>query len=148
MKKLITLITLLLVSWTPAAVANILSPEGQWKTIDDNTGNAKSIVEIWIDNGELKGKVLELINPKEPNQKCEDCKGARKDQPIVGMEFIWGLTQEDGVWDGGEILDPDNGKIYRAKISVSENGQRLNVRGYIGFAFIGRTQTWERVSEG
>ncbi len=148
MKKLITLITLLLVSWTPAAVANILSPEGQWKTIDDNTGNAKSIVEIWIDNGELKGKVLELINPEEPNQKCEDCKGARKDQPIVGMEFIWGLTQEDGVWDGGEILDPDNGKIYRAKISVIENGQKLDVRGYIGFAFIGRTQTWERVNEG
>jgi uncharacterized protein (DUF2147 family) len=147
MKKLITLIAFLLVSWTPVALANSSSPEGQWKTIDDNTGKAKSIVEIWVEDGELKGKVLELINPKEPNQKCEDCKGDRKNQPIVGMQFIWGLTQEDGVWDGGEILDPDNGKIYRAKISVIENGQKLDVRGYIGFAFIGRTQTWERVEE-
>ena len=148
MKKLLILISLLLVSWTHLAATDALSPKGQWKTIDDKTGNIKSIVEIWIDNGELKGKVIELINPEEPNQKCDDCKGDRKGQPIVGMQFIWGLTEEDGIWDGGEILDPDNGKIYRGKISVSEDGQKLNVRGYIGFALLGRTQVWERVSEG
>ncbi|MBL4575096.1 MAG: DUF2147 domain-containing protein [Opitutaceae bacterium] len=148
MKKLLILISLLLVSWTPLIATDALSPKGQWKTIDDKTGNNKSIVEIWIDNGELKGKVIELINPEEPNQKCDDCKGDRKGQPIVGMQFIWGLTEEDGIWDGGEILDPDNGKIYRGKISVSEDGQKLNVRGYIGFALLGRTQVWERVSEG
>jgi len=142
MKKLLALTTLILAAFT--AQADTLSPEGIWKTIDDETGKAKSLVQIWIDNGELKGKIIELIEPDEENPKCTECEGDLKDAPILGMEFIWGLKEEDGVWDNGNILDPASGSVYSSKIEVIEDGAKLDVRGYIGFAFAGRSQIWEK----
>lgn len=121
--------------------------EGTWKTIDEETGAAKSIVKVWIDNDELKGKIVELIDPDEPNPLCGKCEGAKKDQAIIGMEFIGGLQKNGKGWDDGYILDPATGKVYSAKITANEDGSKLNVRGYIGFAFAGRTQIWERVAE-
>lgn len=143
MKKFLALASLLLASGLSQADA--LSPEGVWKTIDDETGKAKSLVQIWVDGGELKGKIIELIEPEEENPKCTECDGDLKDAPILGMQFIWGLKQEDGVWDNGKILDPASGSVYSSKIEVIEDGAKLDVRGYIGFAFAGRSQVWERV---
>lgn len=145
MKKLLALSALLLAGLT--AQAENLSPEGIWKTIDDETGKAKSLVQIWIDSGELKGKIIELIEPEEENPKCTECEGELKDAPILGMEFIWGLKEEDGVWDEGNILDPASGSVYSSKIEVIEGGSKLDVRGYIGFAFAGRSQVWERAEK-
>ena len=127
------------------AMADNMSPEGTWKTIDDETGKAKSLVQIWIEDNQLNGKIIELIEPEEENPKCTECEGDKKDQPIVGMQFIWGLTKDGDVWDDGEILDPASGSVYSSKIEVIEGGQKLDVRGYIGFAFAGRSQVWERV---
>ena len=142
MKKiLISLMTLTVSAWLHAAA---LSPVGEWKTIDDETGEAKSYVTIWIEDGELMGRIDTLLNPSEPNPKCEDCKGKRKNQPIEGMTFVWGLTQDGEEWTGGTILDPSNGKEYKAKLKVIEDGAKLEVRGFIGFALIGRTQIWEK----
>lgn len=146
MKALTTLITAVLLSLaTNLALAEALSAEGQWRTIDDDTGEAKSIVRVWNDGGELKGQIVELLNPSEPNPKCTECKGMRKDKPIEGMTILWGLERDGDEWVDGKILDPGNGKEYSAKLKVIDNGANLEVRGYLGFALIGRTQVWERV---
>lgn len=121
------------------------SPEGTWRTIDDETGEPKSLVSVWIENGELRGRIEKLLNPSEPNPRCTECKGEHKDQPIEGMTFLWGLTEKGDKWKGGTILDPANGKEYKAKVELTEDGMLLDVRGYIGLAAIGRTQTWQRV---
>ena len=129
------------------AVAQALTPVGLWKTIDDNTGKERSYVRIVETGGELQGKV-EKIFPfpgDDPENLCEKCKGERKNQPIVGMTILWGLKDEGDSWKGGKILDPDNGKTYRCKMTVSDDGKQLDVRGYIGISLIGRSQTWLRV---
>ncbi len=146
MRTLITTLTAVLLSFaTNWALAENLSAEGQWRTIDDDTGEAKSIVRVWVDNGELKGQIVELLNPSEPNPKCTECKGIRKNKPIEGMTFLWGLERDGDEWVDGKIVDPGNGKEYSAKVKVIEDGEKLEVRGYLGFALIGRTQVWERV---
>lgn len=146
MKRFLALTALTFGLISQSAMADNMSPEGTWKTIDDETGKAKSLVQIWIENNELNGKIIELIEPDEANPKCTECEGDKKDQPILGMQFIWGLTESDGVWDDGEILDPATGSVYSSKIEVTDGGEKLDVRGYIGFAFAGRSQVWQRVS--
>jgi uncharacterized protein (DUF2147 family) len=124
--------------------AQASTPVGLWKTIDDATGNPRSHVRIEEVNGELQGKV-EKIYPfpgDDPENLCDKCKGERKDKPVVGMTILWGLKEGGGVWKGGKILDPDNGKIYRCKMTLSDDGRELDVRGFIGISLIGRTQTW------
>lgn len=123
------------------------TPVGTWKTIDDATGKAKSLVTISEDGGKLHGKVVKLFNPSKPDPTCEKCDGKRKDQPIMGMEILWGLQKDGEQWDGGQILDPEKGKIYGAKLSLADHGNKLDVRGFMGFSLIGRTQTWIRESE-
>ncbi len=142
-----TLIAVLLFTLTSFSVAATLSPIGRWATIDDETGEIKSQVTIWEENGELKGRIDEIIDKEEPTPRCGECKGERKDQPIEGMIFIWGLKEKGDGWAGGTILDPANGKEYKAKVKVAEEGAKLEVRGFIGFAVIGRTQVWNRLED-
>ena len=148
MKEILFISSLLFTLLGLPAWADNNSVEGIWTTFDDETGKADSLVEIWVDEGELKGKIIKLIEPDEENPKCKDCEGEFKDQPILGMQFIWGLTEDDGVWDDGNILDPGNGSVYSSKITVIENGTKLDVRGYIGFAFAGRSTVWSRAEGG
>jgi uncharacterized protein (DUF2147 family) len=130
------------------AFAADTTPAGVWKTIDDKTGKPKSIVEISEQNGELTGKVREVLQSDQgPHPICKECEGERKNQPVEGMTILWGMKQDgDDVWRGGQILDPKNGKIYSCKLHLIENGQKLEVRGFIGFSLLGRTQVWERQS--
>lgn len=115
---------------------------GQWKTIDDNSGKVRSVVEIFEKNGKAHGVIKEIfLEPDEPkNPVCVECTGDRKDQPIEGMEFLTGLEKDGNEWSGGEILDPENGKTYRCKIWREDD--KLKVRGYLAFLY--RTQTWIR----
>ena len=127
--------------------AGSLSPEGKWKTISDKTGKATSIVRIWKKQEKLFGKV-EFVIPeegKDPKPLCHKCEGEKKDQPITGMTILWDLTKNDVGWDGGYILDPNDGKTYSCKIRVVNDGNNLEVRGYIGFSLLGRTQIWQRI---
>ena len=127
--------------------AGTLTPEGKWRTISDKTGKATSIVGIWKEKDKLFGKV-ELVIPQEgedPNPMCHKCTGERKDRPITGMTILWDLSRNEDGWDGGYILDPDDGKTYRCIIRVVDDGNKLEVRGYIGFSLFGRTQIWQRV---
>ena len=129
------------------AAAETDSPAGLWKTIDDKTGKERSLVRIVENNGIFEGKVEKIFEQSDddPNHLCKKCEGERKDKPIIGMTFLWGLKKDGDQYGGGEILDPKNGKIYRAKMRLTEGGRKLEVRGYIGLSLFGRSQTWLRL---
>ncbi|AKK67115.1 MULTISPECIES: DUF2147 domain-containing protein [Xanthomonas translucens group] len=123
------------------------SPVGRWQTIDDETGKPKSIVQIeQAGNGTLSGKVIEILQSnKGPNPLCDKCDGAQKGKPIKGMTILWGLKPDGtAVWSGGSVLDPAKGKTYKAKLTLSDGGKKLQMRGYIGIEVLGRTQIWIR----
>jgi len=144
MKKHILLAITLI--FTSALVSNAQSIFGKWKTIDDKTGAEKSIVEIYNVDGKAYAKVEKLLEKGKENEICDKCKGAKKDKPIKGMEIINGLSKDDDEWNDGKILDPKTGKVYKCYITLEEPN-KLKVRGYIGFALLGRTQYWYRVDE-
>ncbi len=137
------LIVLLL--WAVSVFADLNSPVGDWRTIDDETGEAKSIITIWEEKGVLYGKILEILNPAKKSAVCSKCKGALKNQPVLGMRIIWGLKKDGNKWTKGKILDPKSGKTYKSKLKLTHGGNKLEVRGYIGFSLLGRSQIWERV---
>lgn len=128
------------------AIAQDLSPVGLWKTIDDKTGKPRSLIRISDNNGELSAVVEKgLLATDTGDAVCEKCTDERKDKKIIGMTIAKGLKKKDDQYDGGEILDPNNGKIYRCKMKLDETGNILEVRGYIGISLLGRSQTWNRV---
>ncbi len=124
-----------------------MTPVGTWHNIDDKTGEIKSEIRIFeADGGALNGRVEKLLRKDaKPDTKCIDCEGDRKDKLVVGLEIIRGARKVAGkeVWEGGKILDPENGREYALRLTPIEGGKKLEVRGSI--AFIGRTQTWVRV---
>jgi uncharacterized protein (DUF2147 family) len=146
-------VALVLGAWLamPAAAqttggSNNLTPVGRWHSIDDKTKELKSEITITEKNGVVSGRVTKLLR-KDADQaaRCTECSDDRKDQPILGLEIIRGAKKTEGqaLWEGGQILDPENGRSYTLRLTPVENGQKLEVRGSI--AFIGRTQTWVRV---
>jgi uncharacterized protein (DUF2147 family) len=135
-----------LVVFFGAGVISLLSaqsPVGMWRTIDDKTGKPKSHVEIYMENGELKGRVKKLLLKPETTL-CEKCEGNLKNKRVVGMDVIRGLKKDGKEYAGGTIIDPENGKEYRCSLWL-EGDDKLVVRGYIGISLIGRSQTWERI---
>jgi uncharacterized protein (DUF2147 family) len=122
-----------------------MTPAGVWRTVDDKTGEVSSEVRIADNAGVLSGRVEQLLR-KDAKQDdvCSKCSDERKDKPVLGMEIIRGARKTEGrdVWEGGKILDPDNGKEYTLRLTPIEDGKKLEVRGYIAFFF--RTQTWIR----
>ncbi len=116
---------------------------GRWKTIDDETGKVKSIVEITESGGKLSGRVVDILqSDRGPNPACDKCEGANKGKPIKGMTILWGLQPASGEWSGGTILDPAKGKTYKAKAQLLDGGAKLGVSGCV--AFICREQVWVR----
>ena len=143
-----TTIALLLAGVAGAALAQTTSPVGLWKTIDDETGKEKSYVRITETGGVLSGKIEKLIDPTQPNPKCDKCTDERKDAPVVGLNIIRNVKKDEDrsdLWEGGDILDPNNGKVYKVRLKPEDGGKKLTVRGYIGMPMLGRSQTWVRV---
>lgn len=130
------LLLILLLGFMPAQ-ADIT---GLWRSVDDETGEARSIIEIYKKNDMYYGQVKEILDPKAATV-CRACEGEQKDTPIVGMLVMTDMQLVDGQYVGGMIFDPAKAKVYRCKLWL-ENG-RLKVRGYLGFLY--RTQTWYRV---
>ena len=118
---------------------------GKWKTIDDATGEAKSIVEVFSKSGKIYAKVVDILDPATKNNLCKQCSGEDKNKPILGLIIIKGLSKDGSEYNSGEILDPKNGKLYKCALSL-ESKDKLKVRGYIGFSLLGRTQYWHRVN--
>ena len=139
---------LVVVAAPAAAQTSLPRIEGRWKTIDDETGRVKSIVEITKRGGKYYGKVVELFRlPNEDqNPRCTACTDDRKNQPALGMEIVRGMVQQcsKAEWEDGTICDPKNGKIYDCEMWIDPaKPNELKVRGY--FYFVYRTQTWVRV---
>ena len=146
MKHLFVATTLCLVSHLALAQA---TPVGTWKTIDDATKKEKSLVRIVDSGGVLSGKIEKLLDPATAaDAVCDKCSDDRKDKPILGLTIITGVKKSasaDDLWDGWHILDPNDGKVYKVRLSPVDGGKKLEVRGYIGMPLLGRTQTWLRV---
>ncbi|BDI03864.1 DUF2147 domain-containing protein [Sphaerotilus microaerophilus] len=124
------------------------TPVGLWKTIDDETKAEKSYVRVVEAGGVVTAKVEKILDPAKADAKCDKCSDDRKDQPIQGMTIVKGVkanADDKGLWDGGEILDPNNGKTYKVRMKPIDGGKKLEVRGYIGAPLLGRTQTWIRI---
>ncbi len=117
---------------------------GKWKTIDDETGKAKSIVEIYERSGKIYGKIIDILDTAKKKSLCTACSGEEKNKPVMGLEIIKGLSKDGKEYNSGKILDPMTGKLYKC-FMVLDGNDKLNVRGYIGVALFGRTQTWKRV---
>ena len=141
-----TLITLALTAATGAALAQA-TPVGLWKTIDDESKTEKSQVRITESGGVLVGKIEKIADPAKQDSKCDLCSDERKDKPVLGMTIIRNAKADadKARWEGGEILDPNNGKVYKLLLKPVDGGQKLEVRGFIGLALLGRTQTWQRI---
>jgi uncharacterized protein (DUF2147 family) len=131
---------------TPANAAVAPStPAGLWKTIDEDGKTEKSLVRITDNGGVFSAKVEKINDPARQSTKCTECTDERKGQPVLGMTIIRNVkasADDKTVWDGGDILDPDNGKVYKVRLKPLDGGKSLQVRGYLGPFF--RTQTWVR----
>ena len=142
MKK--TLIALALMASAGAALAQA-TPVGLWKTIDDETKTEKSFVRIIDAGGVLTGKVEKILEADKQDSTCDKCSDERKDKPVLGMTIVRNARADAGKeqWEGGDILDPNNGKVYKLRLKPLDGGKKLEVRGYIGPFF--RNQQWIRV---
>ncbi len=141
-----TLITLALAATVAGGAWAQMTPVGTWHSIDDKTGETKAEIRLTEADGVVRGRIEKLLRKgADQAARCKDCDGDRKDQPVIGLEIIRGARKVDGkdVWEGGKILDPENGRDYTLRLTPVEGGRKLEVRGSI--AFIGRTQTWVRV---
>lgn len=130
----------------PAAWAQTNSPAGLWKTIDDASGKPRSLVRITEANGVVSGKIEKLFREpsEDQNPVCDKCDGELKGKPVLGMTILNGLQKDGDSYAGGTVLDPHNGKTYKAKLTLKDDGKKLDMRGYIGAPIFGRTQTWIR----
>ena len=138
------LIALALAAASGTALAQA-TPLGLWKTIDDETRTEKSHVRITDAAGVLTGKVEKILEASKQDSKCDKCMDERKDKPVLGMTIVRN-ARADGQneqWEGGDILDPNNGKLYKLRLKPLDGGKKLEVRGYIGPFF--RNQQWIRV---
>ena len=142
MYKIASILTILLLTITTVSAQDVF---GKWKTIDDNTGEAKSVVEIYEQDGKVYGKVAEILREGREDATCTECEGADKDAPILGLVIIRGLEKDGDEYNSGKILDPESGTLYKCYIELEED-DKLKVRGYVGFSLLGRTQYWVRAN--
>jgi uncharacterized protein (DUF2147 family) len=115
--------------------------------VSDRSGLPDGRVRIVESNGEFVGRVVAVYSPpaEKPDPLCERCSGARKDQPVIGMTILSGVRRGAEGYTTGEILDPDDGNVYRCTLELLEGGRKLGVRGYLGIPLLGRTQVWTRL---
>ena len=141
-------LVLLVVGFGPRAVAADSvaadTPAGLWKTIDDKTGAVKALIRITESGGIYTGHIEQSFKPGAATRVCDVCSDDRHNKPIIGLEIIRGITRRDEEFSGGEILDPENGSVYRCRMHLEDGGRKLIVRGFIGISLLGRSQTWTR----
>ena len=137
--KLLNKIALVVASLAVSGVA-LADPTGVWRTVDDQTGQAKSLVRITNEGGKYVGRIQQLFG----GNVCDKCEGSYKGKNLSGVTVLWGVSSEGGnKYGGGTIMDPKNDKRY--KVALTDNGNTMVVRGYVGVSALGRNQTWQRV---
>lgn len=144
--SIIVLLTVPEKTWANSSEIN--SPVGNWKVIHDKTGRLVSVIKIWKESdGSLKGRIEKFFPKpgKTPNPVCKKCSGEKKNQPVVGLECMWGFKGSGSHWENGKVLDPESGRVYSCQMDVFENGQKLKVFGYVQLIFkIGKSLVWVR----
>jgi uncharacterized protein (DUF2147 family) len=136
---------ILLLSLAPGAAFDS-SPLGEWRTVDDHTHKPRGIVRLYSKNGEIFGRIESSFDPKEAQERCELCPGERHNQPVIGLVFLRNMKKHGDEYTGGDILDPETGRVYKCTFRLENGGQKLVVRGYIGVSLLGRSQVWLRES--
>jgi uncharacterized protein (DUF2147 family) len=143
--RLLVVFLLLVPLWVGAQAGESGSPVGLWRTIDDTTGKPRAVVRIYEQDGKLFGRVEQGLMPDEsPDQVCDRCTDERRGMKKLGLVIIRNMQRDGDTWSGGDILDPDNGKVYSCRLRVVDDNRSLEVRGFIGISLLGRTQMWER----
>ncbi len=150
-KKLNSLMTslfcvcLLLVGMGGTLLAESDSPIGLWQTYDEDTGEPNGQILIYEKDGKLQGKIHQT-RPEDADRVCCKCKGERRNQPVLGMVILWDFApKDDDEWEGGQMLAPKTGKIFKGTMKLEEGGEKLRVRGYAGAKMFGRTEIWDRI---
>jgi len=138
------LVAALVLGLAGPALAQQPSPVGIWRTFDDHTGLERSLVRISDTAEGLAARVVSTVDPKEGEHVCDKCTDDRRDQPIIGLEFMRGMKPDGEEWNGGRVLDPETGSVYRCEMHLEDGGRKLVLRGYIGISLLGRSQTWLR----
>jgi uncharacterized protein (DUF2147 family) len=114
--------------------------------MDPDTGLKESVIQVYQKEDKIYGKIIEILKEEDKDKTCIECTGKDKNQPIEGLVIMRGLSKDGDEWNGGQILDPKNGKLYKCYVTLDGNN-KLKLRGYIGISLIGRTEYWYRMQE-
>ena len=118
----------------------------QWQTIDDKTGEKKAVIQLTESGGKVSGKIIKVLNKEKADALCTKCPGSLKNKPAEGLQILSGLKADgNNQWSDGKLVDPESGKTYSGKLTLSDNGQSLKLRGFVGTPVFGRSQTWQRI---
>ncbi|OIR01421.1 hypothetical protein GALL_165110 [mine drainage metagenome] len=124
--------------------------EGLWQEFDDQTGNLEALIRIrQLSDNTYEGNIEKIIPDKPENaaMRCSACTGSLYNQPLLGMRILSGMTRKDKLtFEGGTVIDPDEGKTYRCRIRLSEDGKTIEVTGYVGFVWMGQSEIWKRAN--
>lgn len=147
MKRLATIALTTAFASLTAVAASAGSLNGtKWQSIDDKTGEKKAVIQF-SGTSSVSGKIIRVNDRSKANEVCDKCPGSLRGKKIEGLRIISGLKpQGNNVWDGGKLIDPESGRTYKGKVTMSSNGQTLKLRGYVGVAALGRSQTWKRIN--
>ncbi len=146
MNKYITVILYLTVVFLTTTNLFAQSVLGEWNSINPDDNKIESTVNVYLKNNLLYAKIIKISDPLKQGKLCTACKGKNKNKPILGMIILFGLKKDGDEWNGGKILDPKSGKIYKCYITLKDINT-LKLRGYIGFSLLGRTEYWQRVNK-
>ncbi len=118
----------------------------QWQTIDDKTGEKKTVMQLTESGGKVTGKILKVLDKEKADALCTKCPGSLKNKPVEGLQILSGFKADgNNQWSDGKLVDPESGKTYSGKLTLSDNGQSLKLRGFVGTPVFGRSQTWQRI---
>ena len=118
----------------------------QWQTIDDKTGEKKAVMQLTESGGKVTGKILKVLDKEKAYALCTKCPGSLKNKPVEGLQILSGFKADgNNQWSDGKLVDPESGKTYSGKLTLSDNGQSLKLRGFVGTPVFGRSQTWQRI---
>ena len=118
----------------------------QWQTIDDKTGEKKAVMQLSENGGKVTGKILKVLDKEKADALCTKCPGSLKNKPVEGLQILSGFKADgNNQWSDGKLVDPESGKTYSGKLTLSDNGQSLKLRGFVGTPVFGRSQTWQRI---
>ena len=130
-----------------SAATDLTSPAGRWQPIDEKTGQPLGLIRIYQQGGLFFGRIEPSSPSDDTSRRCTRCTDERSNQPIIGLVLIRNMRQQGDEYVGGDILDPDSGRIYGCKFRLIDGGRKLVMRGYIGLSLFGRSQTWQRLEE-